>query len=284
MLVVSVSALLLAACGSETTAPAGGSSGANPSGGCGGARGAVGYAAKQSIQAAGKARTYGLFVPEGYDGSRALPLVFVFHGSGGSGDSIRKSYPLEGVANGGGIFVYPDGNGGEWNLDAKADKNPDIALFDALTGELSTRYCVDKRRIFATGYSNGGYFANQLGCRRGNTLRAIASHAGGGPFGDNDEYDERGDLVCPESPVAALLAHGAGDSSVGIDEGEKSLAHWRRANGCQEGSRPYDPSPCVAYDGCNASRPVVWCKVPGLGHVVWPENGSKVTWAFFTSL
>jgi polyhydroxybutyrate depolymerase len=56
------------------------------------------------------------------------------------------------------------------------------------------------------------------------------------------------------------------------------VSHWKWANGCSAKSTATAPAPCVTYDGCKS--PVVWCRIPGLGHEVW-DGGAKATWEFF---
>jgi polyhydroxybutyrate depolymerase len=251
----------------------------DPTPGCGATGAATGYQQNQSVMAGGQTRRYQLFVPAAHDGTKTFPLVFVFHGDGGSGADMRDYLPAEAASNDGGIFVYPDGPAG-WDLDSKAPANDDIAFFDAMVAKLSQSHCVDKQRIFATGYSRGGYFANQLGCRRGSVLRGVVSHAGGGPYGSNDEYDGNGDLVCPEPAVASLVLHGTSDGAVALTEGQSSRNHWRRVNGCSSSNAPQAPSPCVAYGSC--TKPVLYCEIPGLGHTIWSQ-GASATWAFIAS-
>ncbi|MCW5837513.1 MAG: hypothetical protein KIS78_34290 [Labilithrix sp.] len=254
--------------------------------GCGRTDAPKGVLSDQSITVKGDARTYLAVVPDAHDGTTPLPLVFMFHGSGGDGARFRGAHDLELEARGQAIFVYPtaDPTRKTWDLESGADSNVDVLLFDAILASLSASHCVDRKRVFATGYSAGGYFSNQLACRRGSVLRAIASHAGGGPFGQSGEYGDDGKLRCPERPIAALIAHGAADTTVDLEEAKKSLEHWRRVNGCASGGGvPREPSPCVSLASCAEDRPVVYCEVPGLGHSVWPENGAKVTWEFFAS-
>ena len=43
---------------------------------------------------------------------------------------------------------------------------------------------------------------------------------------------------------------------------------YLKLNHCMNTSQPVDPSPCVAYDGCDAGYPVVWCSVAGQGHAI----------------
>lgn len=243
---------------------------------CGGAAAKTGALAER-VPVFGKSRSYTLVVPAGYTSSRSYPLVYVLHGHGGSGAAARRALDLEGAANGQALFVYPDGQHGGWDLDSPASKNADVALFDATLAITQSRYCVDLHRVFVAGFSNGAYMANQLGCRRGDRVRAVATHAGGGPYETAGEYDDQGNLICKGGPVASLVVHGTSDGAVGLGEGQKSIDHWTRANRCSS-SAPSSPPGCVAYGGCR--RPVVACKVPGLGHALW-SKASAVTWAFF---
>lgn len=244
--------------------------------GCGKA-GAKTGAIAQNVPISGKSRSYTLVVPASYDPSRSYPLVYVLHGHGGNGAQARRAMGLESVAGDRAIFLYPDGRGGGWDLDSPASKNADVAFFDAMLSRTQTHYCVDLRRVFVTGFSNGGYMANQLACRRGDRIRAVASHAGGGPYETTGSYDEHGRLVCKGKPVASLVVHGASDRAVLPSEGKKSIEHFTHANRCS-GSSPSAPAGCVTYRGCVS--PVTACTVPGLGHALWSQ-AKQVTWTFF---
>jgi polyhydroxybutyrate depolymerase len=232
------------------------------------------------ITASNKARGYTLVVPAGYEPKTPYPVVFGLHGNGGSAAGARSSLDLERHAGGHAIFVYPEGGNG-WDLDTETSKNRDVALFDAILLELHQKLCIDERRIFVTGFSNGAYMANQLGCRRGERIRAVASHSGGGPYENGGNYDERGNLLCPGKAVASLVVHGLSDSAVLPSEGQKSIDHWSAANRCSGGTSPSGPSACVSMNGCY--QPVIACKVPGLGHAMWNE-GKRLTWSFFDSM
>ena len=240
-----------------------------------------GVHALEHVMALGKKRSYMLVVPERYDRARPYPVVFGLHGHGGSAASARAQLDLERHANGDAIFVYPQGVNGGWDLDSDSAKNRDVALFDAVLLKLHDSLCVDERRVFVTGFSNGAYMANQLACRRGNRIRGIAVHAGGGPYEAVGTYDDRGQLVCPGKAVASLVVHGLGDRTVAPTEGQKSIDHWSNANRCTGGSTRGSAPECTSMSGC--FQPVVACKVPKLGHAMWAE-GKKLTWSFFASL
>ncbi|MBX3230038.1 MAG: hypothetical protein KIT84_25610 [Labilithrix sp.] len=233
---------------------------------------------KRTVNVFGKSRSYTLVVPPGYAAGTSHPLIYVLHGHGGTGAQARSSFDLEGASGGKAVFVYPDGIGGGWDLDSPTPKNGDVALFDATLAIVQSDYCVDLHRVFIAGFSNGAYMANQLACRRAERVRAVATHSGGGPYenGPDAKYDDRGALVCSGKPVGSLVIHGAADGTVAPAEGQKSVTHWTAANRC--GATPAKNGACAAYSGC--VNPVVACKVPGLGHALWPEAKARV-WAFF---
>lgn len=241
---------------------------------------AKGSAQAKSITVNGEQRSYVLSVPQGYgELPQAWRVVFAFHGSGGTGANLQSWYDPDRYAEKQAIVVYPDALGGNWDLDSPSESNRDIALFDAIIADLAKNACIDESRVFALGFSNGAYFANQLGCRRGDKLRAIAPHAGGGPYGPGSSYNGEGHLVCAGKPPAVKVFHAEDDDTVPISDAENSIAHWTWANGCQSSTHAAAPSAsCVGFDGCG--RPVEFCRYWGVGHGVWSE-GAKATWDFF---
>ena len=239
--------------------------------GCGVA-GAARGAQRKTITVDGKVRTYVLFVPDQYRPGAPMPLVFGWHGLGGSGAQFRLAHGLEAAAGGAAIFVYPDGLGQAnfggapgWDLRPEGD----IHLFDALLAEVEGSYCVDRARVFSTGHSFGGYMTNTLGCLRGGVLRAIAPVAGG--------------LVttgCETRAMPAWLTHAMNDPVVPFMAGEGARDHWKMTAGCTEASHPVEPAGCVAYDGCSA--PVQWCVHQAMH--AWPPFASAAIWKFFEGL
>lgn len=266
--------------GSPGGGPTGGSSagggsgggGGSTSSGCGNATAPTGVT-NSDIQANGKARTYVLAVPDGYDANIPLPLVFAWHGLGGSGAGARSYFGIEQQSAGQAIFVYPNGlvvslGDTGWDLTSNGD---DVQLFDAIVDSVEQTYCIDQARIFSTGHSFGGYFSNALGCARAGVLNAIAPVAGGGPFQG----------TC-SGAVAAWITHGSNDSVVAFSQGEGSRDHWLASNGCGTGTSQVTPTPCVAYDGCLASAALHWCPHDG-GHE-WPSFAGAGIWSFFASM
>jgi polyhydroxybutyrate depolymerase len=237
---------------------------------------------KQTLSVGGVDRQYILVAPKPFDGAKRYPIVLAFHGGGGSAEGGRSVFDFsKQVPEAQAWFVYPQAaNGGDWDLDAPPAKNADMAFVDALVSHLKQTRCVDSARVYATGESRGGYFSNQLACARADLLRGIAPHAGGGPYGNDDAYDESGRLRC-SGPVATMIFHGESDGTVSVSEAETTLRVWQSTNGCTSTREAASPSPCVTLKGC--AKPTGLCRIPGLGHGVWSE-GLRATWRFFDSL
>lgn len=243
---------------------------------------AKGFQSQTSVVVKGVDRTYDWFVPDAHDGRHPIPVVFVYHGEGSTGAGVRSSFKLEEVILGKALMVYPDivPRTKSWDLERGAESNADMVFFDQILKTLSDGFCIDTNRVFVTGVDNGGSFANQLGCMRGSSIRAIAVHGGAGPA--SAEYSLTGTLDCPQRPVGALIVQAGADPAVPVAVGQASRDHWTRVNGCRSGGLEiFDPAPCRNQLNCAKDRPVVYCEVPDLAHSTWAE-GPRASWNFFS--
>lgn len=229
-----------------------------------------------TLEVNGQTRAFELHVPADYDPSQAYPLIFGLHGGGGTAAAFRGYAGLDQAVGSEAIVVYPEGLFEEgttaqvWRLDPAGE---DFVFFDALRSYLFDNLCVDKSRVFATGWSMGGYMANGLGCYRAGTFRAIASCSGGtpGPKPGLTPYPP-----C-EGQLPALVIHGSEDTVIPISEGTTIRDRFATNNGCGSSTAAVEPSPCVAYDGCE--QPTHWCEFSG-GHE-WPDFVTDAVWDFF---
>ena len=235
-------------------------------------------------------RSYEVDVPARGDGAPALPVVIVFHGGGGSADSVRRQTRMsaKGAAEGF-IVVYPQGSGGiagrlrTWNAGtccgrAMQQRVDEVAFVAALLDDLHATVAIDGARVYATGISNGGLMAYEVACALADRVAAIAVVAG--------EMTAL-DRCRPSRPVPVLVIHGSADRNLPIDGGigvkafavhevrsvAAAVEFWRRHDGCGEGARrELDGSlRRTSYSSCSAGSEVELITIEGAGHS-WPRG------------
>ena len=174
-----------------------------------------------SLSVDGTVRTAVLAVPA--DLSLPAPLVFAFHGHGGSGHNFDKKMNIEGRWPGA-IVVYPDGLVGHkgktdpagaktgWQTTAGESGDADLAFYDALRADLETKLPVDLNRIYLMGHSNGSGFVSLLFNMRGNAIAATANMSG-----------QPGKVTETDPTRSMFMAMGQSDPIVSYDNQRKSV-------------------------------------------------------------
>ena len=133
----------------------------------------------QTIYYDGNNREYELYIPENYNDSNAVPLLFNFHGGNGTtSDQIYLSDMRSLADENNFIIVYPQAiadptDDGSLNWIFKGDSDhDDIYFIESIIDELSSQYSIDLTRVYACGYSLGGEFVYELLCRLNNKIAA----------------------------------------------------------------------------------------------------------------
>jgi polyhydroxybutyrate depolymerase len=118
--------------------------------------------------------------------AQPAPLVFVFHGHGGSGANIDRRFGIETLWPSA-VVVYPNGLVGHkgvtdpngvksgWQTRQGEAGDRDIAFFDAMLSTLRSRLTIDGQRIYLMGHSNGSAFVSLLLNQRGDQIAATAN-------------------------------------------------------------------------------------------------------------
>lgn len=241
---------------------------------------------EMTLQVGSRTRTYGVKLPKTYDPAVSYPVVIVFHGDGGDGPSMYAFFKMNAATGEEAIVVYPSGEGQTWDLYTPTASNKDVAFMTALVADLSAKYTIDTTKIFAFGWSNGAYFANQMACRRSAFFRGIASHAGGAPYEPSDPNRKwpNGFQQCPgQTAVPFIGFHGTNDPVVGYAGGEFSATYWGYVNGCAGARTASTPAPCEEHANCTSGKPVLFCPIGGIGHGIWSQ-AAQATWDFFKTL
>ena len=139
----------------------------------------------------GEQRRALVFAPAG--GSAPHPLVLAFHGHGGSLTDAAQHMHIETLWPEA-VVVYPQGLTGRpspvdpaglktgWQVvfnqtDGNVG-NKDLDFFDALLAQVEGSFVVDPKRVFTTGFSNGGIFSYLPWAHRAQKLAAIGECAG----------------------------------------------------------------------------------------------------------
>jgi polyhydroxybutyrate depolymerase len=203
--------------------------------------------------------------------------VLIFHGANMSAAQMRDLTGFERLADEHGfIAVFADGDAElTWNI-RPADTqvcgigelftNPeanDFQFVDDMIADVARSRCVDRARVFATGFSMGGYFSHHLACQRPDLLRAAAPHSSGtypGPC---------------KGKVPMLMLNGTGDLVVDVDCGRSVLDLWVTRNGCsKEFEREnIERGHCERQLGCPERAQVTLCLLDDMCHA-WAGRGT----------
>ena len=167
----------------------------------------------------GQSRSYIVYIPASYNGSTQYPLLFNFHGGGGTAAGFIYTNDMRPLADTAAfIAVYPqaavdplDGSN-SWLHKAPTAHN-DVNFIEAIIDTLSNNYNIDNDRVYACGYSEGGIFSYELGCRLNNRIAAFSAVSGSmlvDAF--RVSYYNLGNCS-PIHPTAVLLIPGTADSN-----------------------------------------------------------------------
>ena len=139
----------------------------------------------RAIEVDGETREFIIHVPSSYDTLKSVPLMLNFHGWTMTAEEQMEVSDMRSLANSKQfILVYPQGtrfqflthwNVGSWTTGSNAN---DLGFTEALIQQISTNYNIDEERIYACGYSNGGFFSYELACQLSHKIAAIGSVAG----------------------------------------------------------------------------------------------------------
>jgi polyhydroxybutyrate depolymerase len=241
----------------------------------------------------GHERSYVVHVPPGYDPAQPVPLVLIFHGGGGNAENVQEMTGFNATADAEGFIVaYPNGSGRlkekllTWNggtccgyaIEQDID---DVGFVKAMIEDLATIANVDRRRIYATGMSNGAIMSYRLACELSDVIAAI------GPVAATQNVER-----CePERPVPVIHFHGDSDQHAPYNGGvgseslaganfasvEATISFWVKHNGCASEPQVETSGSIVhtVYTACEQNADVELYTILGGLHA-WP--GGQPGW------
>ncbi len=252
----------------------------------------------RSLAADGGERTYLVHVPPQYDPAAPMPAVLAFHGGGGNANNMVAFSGLNEKADQAGfIVVYPEGSGrlprmltfnaGNCCGKAAESKIDDVAFTRLVLDDLERIANVDRRRVFATGMSNGAMMSYRLAAELSDRIAAVAPVAG--PMGTKDCRPGRAVSVMHFHGDADEFApfkggRGRGPSGTDFYSVQYSIDAWVAANGCRP-TRQTTRLPDRADDGTTVKEirdasgrdgaEVVLVVIEGGGHT-WPGREPRL--------
>ncbi|MGH1341844.1 MAG: hypothetical protein ACRBN8_09855 [Nannocystales bacterium] len=142
------------------------------------------------------------------------PLVFWFHGTGGSAGNSDDALPEDDIAaitSMGGMLVIPyaDPAAGQfpWFL-VLGDREDDLHLMDEIVGCAAAGPGIDARRIHAAGFSAGGLHTSQAALRRASYIASTVPISGG-------VYSTGTPSDAPDQVISAMIFHGGASDVAG---------------------------------------------------------------------
>jgi polyhydroxybutyrate depolymerase len=279
----------------------------------------------ETISINGVSRTFLAQFPE----TKPAPLVIVLHGNTQTGADMatRTLWPAVAKRERFGV-IFPNGLSHAW-ADLRPDTmragrippkgTDDVAFIVKLIGKYVADGSADPKRVYVTGISNGGAMTMTLVCARADLFAAAASVI-------MNLTNESANGCHPSRPVPMLMMNGTHDPLIPYQGGrgtsrfaadgfwstERTLAFWRRANGCEDKDASAsdladrDPTDRITVtrieSRCPPGRDVVLYRVNDGGHrmpgtysdarfprvanaFLGPQNhdidGAETIWAFF---
>lgn len=227
----------------------------------------------------GQPRLALVHIPASYDGTKPFGLIFNAHGQTFSAPTQAKMSRLSEVADkydyitvvpqgtGGLLAGYNCGNAPMKQVYANVD---DVDFVRTLIDSLSKSYCIDPKKIHATGFSIGGAFAYKLACDLSDKIASFSSVSG-----------PDATVTCnPTRPLALLHFHGTADTFASYDnDGDMNIgattyvARHAKRIGCspaQKVTLQKGAVTCKTYDqNCKEGTEATLCTIQGGTHN-WP--------------
>lgn len=148
-------------------------------------------------------------LPSSYTPGKYLPVVFMFAGKGNDALKAQTAYNIDSMPA---VIVYAEPTMGTEGVPAwdgapyAPNPHTDISYTKSVLRALRTDLCINRNKVYAVGFSNGGGFAAMMSCQAPGELAAIAIVSGA--------------LYAPESncqptvPVPILNIHGDHDQVI----------------------------------------------------------------------
>jgi len=225
-----------------------------------------------------------IVLPAAGPASLPAPVLFVFHGHGGSMQKsamkgFRELWPEAVTVCPQGLATRtgrdPDGRRAGWQQKVGDHDNRDVKFFDAMLTTLRENYHIDDSRVFATGHSNGGGFTYLLWGVRGSRLAAIAPFSAGAGGLRNAK---------PLKPLPVFHGAGQKDSIVPFENQMRTMKAVRAFNQCDPNGRPWAKAGTLVCTFYPSGQGAPFVSAVHQGAHAYPDEASALIVRFFKEL
>jgi polyhydroxybutyrate depolymerase len=272
----------------------------------------------ESITSGGESRTFIVRLPTGYTGTSPTPAIIDFHPLGGSGSGQEGSSGWKAKCDSVGcISVYPDSSkkagDSSWNAgyccdNSEKDQIDDVQFARDIIKWLEGNTCVDAKRIYASGGSNGGGMTYRMACDASDVIAAVAPVdfrcvTGKDPLASAGSVTASNNTACScpnlkrpitvvawdESADTSIVPYAGGQTpqlatdcpasgscvGIGFTSAQVNAQTWADFSTCT-GSPATDPdnSLCKTWSTCGSNTTVSLCSTTSGGHLAVYSNAS----------
>ncbi|MBI45029.1 MAG: hypothetical protein CMG66_02545 [Candidatus Marinimicrobia bacterium] len=161
----------------------------------------------------GTNRTYYVAYPN--NSSSPAGLIINMHGFGGTAASQISGTQMNSYAHPENLaVVYPQGANSSigttsWNVGTFWDfsTQDDVGFLSAVIDDIASNFDINLNRVYACGFSNGGYMAYELACELSDRITAFGSVAGNFMLNSNQQCDN-------DREIPIIHFHGTNDPTV----------------------------------------------------------------------
>jgi polyhydroxybutyrate depolymerase len=236
-----------------------------------------------------------LHVPQSYTGKKPVPLVLDFHGLTSSASQQKSMSGYLQLSNKEGFIVaWPTGKDRAWNFGpccTRSRQVDDVGFARAIVDQLKEKGCIDSKRVYAVGLSNGGGLAHVIACEAADVFAAVAPSS----------FDLVQEVECkPSRPISVIAYRSTNDPIVPYAGGrstpptlypldpihflgaEGTFKKWAEIDGCTgspENSYSGGGWKCRTYSECKEGVEVTLCNGAN-SHVNGNEN---IAWQVLTA-
>jgi polyhydroxybutyrate depolymerase len=246
-----------------------------------GQAGAANGLTRQTWTVDGVERSALISAPRGAASNATVPLVFVFHGHGGSSANAARTFRIheawpealviypQGLPNVGQV-TDPEGKLPGWQHVSGGEGDRDLHLVDAMFAWATKAYPVDKARVFAAGHSNGGSMVYLLWSVQSDRFAAFAPSSS--VF--------RLDALTSAKPKPAFIIAGQKDALVPFAAQQLSLRGVLRLDGASADATAWSGG--ATKHASQSGADVITYIHPG-GHPMPDDSGALIV-KFFKSV